>query len=153
MAELTDEVRAELRRLLSVASPPPWTVGVVDDGDGSGRRVVIGAHGLLFGGFPAEVWMGPMLAQAEANPQLAVAAVNAVAPLLDSEAALRERAEAAEAKLAAIRKAFAYGGYGDAYPFDRLRRLIQNERAKCRNQDDRDYWMYLEQKFDAALKQ
>lgn len=56
-----------------------------------------------------------------------------------------------EAALRQCKTALAYAGIGQKYPFDRLGQLLEAERAKCRNDDDRDYWTFLLEKLRVAL--
>lgn len=63
---------------------------------------------------------------------------------------LAARVAELEAAMASCRDALRYGGVGEPYPFDRLSQLLDYERAKCGNQDDRDYWRYLAEKLTAA---
>lgn len=52
-------------------------------------------------------------------------------------------------RLAALDDFLAYAGVTEGYPFSRLVQLIREERTKCRNQDNRDYWRYVEEKLMA----
>ena len=67
-----------------------------------------------------------------------------------AHALLAERAALA-AENERLRAALKYAGVGEPYPHNRLVRLIQDERAKCRNKDDRDYWRHVEESLTAAL--
>lgn len=59
-------------------------------------------------------------------------------------------AELADLRAAAA-DALKYAGFGEAYPFDRLPQLIRDQRTKCRNDDDRDYWRFVEEQLAALL--
>ncbi len=52
---------------------------------------------------------------------------------------------------AAVADFLAYAGADKSYPFNRLQRLFDEQRAKARNQDDRDYWKFLSDKLATLL--
>lgn len=51
----------------------------------------------------------------------------------------------------AVSDFLSYSGVTSEYPHDRIIRLLKDERAKCHNQDDRDYWRIVEEKLRALV--
>jgi hypothetical protein len=105
----------------------------------AGERLPVGDRFIVGGGDSCDVWEAtgadPILLARDLKNADAKFLVHGPARLRAMEVAVADFVE--------------YAGAGYARPFNRLELLLEAERVKCRNQDDRDYWRFLGEKLTA----